>query len=277
MTNEPMLSQGITGNEPMLTVDPDMPARNYAQAVAYLNAGRNPDNRPYPSGRSETNRVVRTDQGVGVELHGTIVVEYLPDCVVLNTGGWQSHTTKTRINETLHKLGFTLYQRNFVWYVASHGDWDNPVMYEDGMRLSYTGEFLSESPDAERYQRFVDERHALVESYLNDFVQAIRDGEEIGEPSNGDCWACLMGLTSDDHILIHLEERYYVPSMLVTIAQEMPTSIMGRHVLYQVMTGEVDTDDSLFDLFVDQFVRSAMRNWLRRQVVNSDMYSRWEG
>lgn len=79
--------------------------RTHAQAVEFLAKARSEsDGRPL----SGNTRVVRckvhmldgeTIDTVGVRLHETVVVAYLPDGrYVLNTGGWNTATTKDRIN-----------------------------------------------------------------------------------------------------------------------------------------------------------------------------------
>lgn len=51
--------------------------------------------------------------------HNTIVVSFDYNKIKLNTGGWFSNTTKTRMNQTSNQfgLGFRVYQKNYDWYV----------------------------------------------------------------------------------------------------------------------------------------------------------------
>ena len=55
--------------------------------------------------------------------HGTPVVSFNHDNIVLDTGGWETVTTKKRMNEVSHmyKLGFSVYQKNNQWYVYYMG------------------------------------------------------------------------------------------------------------------------------------------------------------
>ena len=54
-----------------------------------------------------------------VQYHNTCVVSFSVDYIVLRTGGWQTTTTKNRINQTAQQFGldFRVYQEDYVWHV----------------------------------------------------------------------------------------------------------------------------------------------------------------
>jgi len=54
-----------------------------------------------------------------VRYHNTDVVSFSPKQIKLNTGGWKTSTTKTRMNQASNQynLGFTVYQKKGSWYV----------------------------------------------------------------------------------------------------------------------------------------------------------------
>jgi hypothetical protein len=64
------------------------------------------------------------DNSVGLFLHGNMIAEYASDGgLYINDGGWQSNTTKERLNGLPNVF---VYQRNFQWYLngeAWTGDW----------------------------------------------------------------------------------------------------------------------------------------------------------
>lgn len=71
------------------------------------------------------------DGTVGIMLHSTYVVKIHPDnTYTLNSGGWQTLTTKDRINQYSPKR---VYQRDYQWYVSLNGK-EYPFM--DGMVVS---------------------------------------------------------------------------------------------------------------------------------------------
>lgn len=63
---------------------------------------------------------VETADGVTrVRYHSTDVVTFNDDWIVLDTGGWTTYTTKTRMNQASNqfRLGYYVFQRDFTfWY-----------------------------------------------------------------------------------------------------------------------------------------------------------------
>lgn len=56
--------------------------------------------------------------------HNTAVVSFDNDKIVLNTGGYKTSTTKTRMNQAANqfRLGFSVIQKDFDWYVTYNGE-----------------------------------------------------------------------------------------------------------------------------------------------------------
>ena len=54
-----------------------------------------------------------------VKYHNTKVVRFNDDEIILNTGGWFTATTKTRMNQAASQfnLGFKVYQKNYEWVI----------------------------------------------------------------------------------------------------------------------------------------------------------------
>jgi hypothetical protein len=70
-------------------------------------------------GKHATN--ISTDDGITtVVYHRTAVVNFTADNVTLNTGGWNTVTTKLRMNQASNqfKLGYSVYQKHYAWYVV---------------------------------------------------------------------------------------------------------------------------------------------------------------
>lgn len=71
----------------------------------------------------QTTTLMLGDELVGV-YRGTRVASKLGNRVTLNTGGWKSNTTKTRMNQfSNHFCGgvFKVYQKDYSWFVSIHG------------------------------------------------------------------------------------------------------------------------------------------------------------
>ena len=74
--------------------------------------------------RKDNTEVVTTDNGLEsvVYLHGNMIAVYFHDTRELQIfdGGWQSVTTKSRLNALLDefKPGFGVFQKNWVWFIS---------------------------------------------------------------------------------------------------------------------------------------------------------------
>ena len=63
---------------------------------------------------------IHTHEGVTyVTYHATDVVKFDQDMIILDTGGWFTNTTRTRMNQTSNQfdLGYHVYQKDYTWYV----------------------------------------------------------------------------------------------------------------------------------------------------------------
>ena len=71
-----------------------------------------------------------------IVLHRTAIAVYdhKNQALKLNTGGWHSVTTKSRLNAILSELkcGFRVFQKNFDWYLSYNNQtvdfWDNMIL-----------------------------------------------------------------------------------------------------------------------------------------------------
>ena len=69
--------------------------------------------------------VINGNKGILVRLYNTtiVTVDYTSHSITLDTGGFNTKTTKDRMNLTSYtfNLGFRVYQKNFTWYVSYKG------------------------------------------------------------------------------------------------------------------------------------------------------------
>ena len=94
-----------------------MQITNFMLALEFLNGGRDKSRRTVPGIRSTY--VEKLDSGrIAVFYHATPVVTYHANgAIVLNTGGFRTSTTKSRINTFAN---VNVFQKNFVWYLNPH-------------------------------------------------------------------------------------------------------------------------------------------------------------
>ena len=95
---------------------------------------------------SSGNTQVITDGGMSrVFLHGNHIANVFDDVVNGNVktivqlfdGGWQSNTTKSRLNALLDEFatGFSVFQKNWVWFVSDFQG-KNIVDFDNGLQVS---------------------------------------------------------------------------------------------------------------------------------------------
>lgn len=81
---------------------------------------------------------VQTEDGiVQVTYHSTVVIRWDIDnhIVTLDSGGWETVTTKQRMNQVARQFGleYTVFQKNYVWHVDVDGQ---EREFVDGMSFS---------------------------------------------------------------------------------------------------------------------------------------------
>ncbi len=87
------------------------------------------------------NTRVETVDGVSfVYLHNNLIAEVDDDSMKLYDGGWQSNTTKSRLNAILSEHGVTgegVFQKNFEWFIRLwNGTEFFTTEFRSGMRLA---------------------------------------------------------------------------------------------------------------------------------------------
>lgn len=88
----------------------------YQDAVSMVRGKRNANRRKVGN---NTYAEILPNGSVGIMLHSTYVVKIHEDnTYTLNSGGWQTVTTKDRINQYSPRR---VYQRNFEWFVNING------------------------------------------------------------------------------------------------------------------------------------------------------------
>jgi hypothetical protein len=158
------------------------------------------------------------DSKVVVKLHNTDIVIYHPKFTELRMDGWNTVVTRQRLNEVTRRMGVSVYTQKGLAYLSHQGNWEVRYPFKDGVRIYPNGTIkgagsLNEVDKATKLKKRIRAFAAL-------FIAKMRNGE-IQAPGAGDCFYCQMRdvathkpLTQADHILSHLKENYFVPSML---------------------------------------------------------------
>ena len=98
---------------------------NHAEAIKMVKGKRNANRRKIGN---NTYAEILHDNSVGIMLHSTYVVKIHEDnTYTLQTGGWQTVTTKDRINQY---SPVRVYQRKYEWFVKIN---DKEYPFTEGM------------------------------------------------------------------------------------------------------------------------------------------------
>lgn len=206
---------------------------------------------------NNTYLVVRNDGGFGIRLHETEVVIHYPDHFVLNSGGWQTVTTKQRINEFSNAQ---LWQEKGTWLVS----WNNKtVAYADHMQLFYGGDTTGAGPDPKTSQKLRKRINQYAKGYMTAFLAG-----DVPAPSGGDCWLC-SGPVPRSCVQSHIDESYFVPRMLAhCFDDEWGTlSLFAKDYISRVWSPDHETPASDWQggIAAEQ-IRKAIRKYCLRQL-----------
>lgn len=155
-----------------------------------------------------------------IRLHHTDIVTFKPSgAVILNSGGWQTVTTKDRLNRF---APVQVYSIRGIWHVSHNG---NTVPFADGLEILPSGRIKGAGNSGQSIK---------LQKEISKFVKLITK-DNLPQPDNGDCWFCLMfdreqggddtyhgyqthqqhSSGSPDHLREHLSEGYLTGSLLV--------------------------------------------------------------
>jgi hypothetical protein len=235
--------------------------RSWQEADKYLGAK---DERPLAN---NTRIRRRDDHAIVIRLHETDIITYFPaeaaaGAIALRTGGWLTPTTKHRLN-TYGPEGFRVWQERGQWSLCNWRTreafpWAEGITVQDGQ--VYNAGDLGEVERVKRLQK-------KIRTYAEGFVQALLAGK-VPAPSGGDCWACL-GLTGDhSHVEQHIEESYFVPTLLVHAIEAHPVGPLIRQRVGELL-GAIPAPDYVnanIDDITSRQVKSSLVRYLRHAV-----------
>lgn len=154
-----------------------------------------------------------------IRLHKTNIITFHSDGVVeVTTGGWQTVTTKDRLNNYLPG-GWRVYSDRGVWY------WHGADTNSTGIPFS-DGDVINVSPNGDsalQAQAKPDDavKTMKLRERVRRFAKRFAAQLPVGRPDAGDCFYCHLvdqktgqPLPGGDHILSHVDEDYFVPSLL---------------------------------------------------------------
>lgn len=149
----------------------------------------------------------------GIVLYKTEIVKIFPDNIFeLDSGGYHTKTTKERINTY---APITLYADKGLWLF-------NGYVFEDGVKIDKHGKPTVRPVEV---KSVFAKKHALdraVKTYINGFAKDVKENG-LKKPSGGDCWLCGFLPENTPHLISHMIEDYFVPTLLAKAVQESIT------------------------------------------------------
>lgn len=86
-------------------------------------------------GKHATTVATGDDGMITITFHQTQIVRFDDEKIILKTNGWETPTTKTRMNQASNQfqLGFYVFQKDWAWYVGYNGE---TLDFNDGMEIA---------------------------------------------------------------------------------------------------------------------------------------------
>ena len=82
---------------------------------------------------------ITEDKRALVYLHGNLIANVEENLVQIFDGGWQSNTTKSRLNAIIEEFLIPyqgVFQKNWNWFVNVNIDHKDPIPFESGIALN---------------------------------------------------------------------------------------------------------------------------------------------
>lgn len=206
------------------------------------------------------------DGSIAIQLHSTDILTFHPDGrTVVTSGGWQTSTTKARLNDYMpHGLGIS--QRGGIWY------WSGGEVFQDGATIGARGGITYNGTPAN------EKGLAALRKRVNAFASLCANAVPLPLPGAGDCFYCQMVVSEGpdkgkalgdackdrSHLESHMEEGYAVPSLVYRALKERGCTDFILALAFKTQNGEVQSAN-LSGLAKDH-VRRAVRKFMFRRL-----------
>lgn len=212
----------------------------------------------------------RRGDDIALRLHATDVVTFHADgTATLNSGGWLTVTTKARINDYLPG-GISLGSVKGRWFLTYTGQWDGehwivsertPVPYTDGIVLDLATLDVVEGAPAAEAVKAEDDANTATRKAIEKYLRKTTPEQIVTafENDGGDCWSCLFGMPSDDHLEQHLADHYVMLALARNAVAErgfLYPDVILHSILAEAQRGHVD-----------RLYRDSVRKYLRRHLT----------
>lgn len=203
----------------------------------------------------------RHEDHIGVHFVESEIMRYYPDgTIVLDTHGWQTHTTKKRMNDYLpwewgvsqNKGLWHLFHREKVANPNPAYEWDTYTIkftdypFSDGITISLDGTVLGyDAKGGEERERLLKQ----VNKYVKGYVEALARGD-VPAPGPGDCFYCQMRVVGEGQVSNGQQVIEYGQGKLVDgqlVSEPISASKIGQTL------GEATDSDHLLSHFEEPY------------------------
>ena len=238
--------------------------KSYEEADKYLGSKKS---RPI----ARNTRLERLPSGeIAVLFHDTTILRYAPTgtYATLSSGGWRTFTTKERLNDFL-PFGWHIWQEKGQWFMNKYPDRNIVYIFAEGIEVFADGFVSHAGVDKTAENKIMIKR---IKKYVTAYMDALLHGK-IGAPGPGDCWGCYF--VSDDgkenplgtdHLVRHLDESYFVPSLLVRAINVYPVSMMARYSIQEAWAKHEIVHGLEKEILVEQAGKSLTR-YLKSRIL----------
>lgn len=222
---------------------------DYIKADSLL-TGRNRDSRKL----ANNTYLVRKGEGqIAIRLHATDILTLREDGgIEVRTGGWQTPTTKARLNDYLPSEA-RIYQDKGTWF------WRNGVPFSEGDIVRVSGETVEIQTQAKPDTLAERKKHL---KRINAFAKQCAAAVPLPVPDSGDCLYCQLERNGDnasvDHLDSHLDESYLVPSLVFRALKDAKAGDL-------VISGAFGKAGDWGNQVAPDYVKRAVSRYLKRR------------
>jgi hypothetical protein len=237
-------------------------------------------------GRNEESRKVgnntykrKVGDSIAIRLHDTDILvvsptnisEGLPfERILLNTGGYRTVTTKSRMNEWLKtlKIPLNVWSEKGIWFVSNSDTGTKDVFTGRWMKYDEYGlllDFDGNNGTPIDAKVAIQQRNAMARK-VKAYAALCADNLPLELPNLGDCLFCQVNRDSKgefggtDHLLSHMEEGYVVASLVYRAMRDANATDM-------MLAGAFNPDSSGWLLEVAQRdVKRAVYRFMMKQL-----------
>jgi hypothetical protein len=206
--------------------------------------------------------------------HGHVVCDATPGHATYEGWGWDSETDAPRREQKVRAVRWTVpaadAEATRCPRCGAKPDYAGPPVrswaFADGITIRPDGTVTGEGEDPAAQVKL----RKRARTFAADYVDALYAGE-ISEPGPGDCFGCYFRAQGTDgnprgpfggpdHMLSHLEERYFVPSLVLRALERFGGSQAGKHTVACLLSGQRDRIGPLGGVVREQILRAVRRH-----------------